>query len=92
MRGLLSLKLLVLGLLAACATVNAYFPAAAAQQAADRIIDAVTSQPDKPHAPGSASLNPAPTNPEQCSQIGLAAGCRTAPGSLASGASESGLS
>jgi hypothetical protein len=39
------LKLLALGLLAACATVNAYFPAAAAEQAADRIIDTVTSQP-----------------------------------------------
>jgi hypothetical protein len=49
MRGLLSLKLLVLGLLAACATANAHFPAAAAQQAADHIIDTVTSQP---HAHG----------------------------------------
>lgn len=45
MRGLLSVKLLVLGLLAACATVNAHFPATAAQQAADHIIDTVTSQP-----------------------------------------------
>jgi hypothetical protein len=45
MRGLLSLKLLILGLLAACATTNAYFPAVAAEQTADRIIDTVTSQP-----------------------------------------------
>jgi len=44
MRRLLSFKLLVLGLLAACVTVNVYFPAAAAEQAADRIIDTVTSQ------------------------------------------------
>jgi uncharacterized protein len=29
----------------ACVTVNVYFPAAAAEQAADRIIDTVTSQP-----------------------------------------------
>ncbi|HEV7445872.1 MAG TPA: YdbL family protein [Steroidobacteraceae bacterium] len=36
---------LLLGLLAACVTVNVYFPAAAAEQAADRIIDTVTSQP-----------------------------------------------
>jgi uncharacterized protein YdbL (DUF1318 family) len=36
---------LILGLLAACVTVNVYFPAAAAEQAADRIIDTVTSQP-----------------------------------------------
>jgi uncharacterized protein YdbL (DUF1318 family) len=36
---------LALCLLAACVTVNVYFPAAAAEQAADRIIDTVTSQP-----------------------------------------------
>jgi uncharacterized protein len=41
---LLSLSLIV-SLLAACVTVNVYFPAAAAEQAADRIIDTVTSQP-----------------------------------------------
>jgi uncharacterized protein YdbL (DUF1318 family) len=45
MRRLIPLKLLILGLLAACVTVNVYFPAAAAEQAADRIIDTVTSQP-----------------------------------------------
>jgi uncharacterized protein len=44
---LLSLSL-ILGLLAACVTVNVYFPAAAAEQAADRIIDTVTSQPGGP--------------------------------------------
>ena len=45
MRRLLSIKLLALScLLAACVTVNVYFPAAAAEQAADRIIDTVTSQ------------------------------------------------
>lgn len=45
MRRLLPVKLLILCLLAACVTVNVYFPAAAAEQAADRIIDSVTSQP-----------------------------------------------
>jgi len=45
MRRLIPLKLVILGLLAACVTVNVYFPAAAAEQAADRIIDTVTSQP-----------------------------------------------
>ena len=45
MRRLLPIKLLALCLLAACVTVNVYFPAAAAEQAADRIIDTVTSQP-----------------------------------------------
>jgi uncharacterized protein len=42
MRLVLSLKLLTLGLLAACVTVNVYFPAAAAEKAADQIIDTVT--------------------------------------------------
>jgi uncharacterized protein YdbL (DUF1318 family) len=45
MMRLIPFKLLILGLLAACVTVNVYFPAAAAEQAADRIIDTVTSQP-----------------------------------------------
>ena len=45
MKRLIPFKLLMLGLLAACVTVNVYFPAAAAEQAADRIIDTVTSQP-----------------------------------------------
>jgi uncharacterized protein YdbL (DUF1318 family) len=45
MKRLIPFKLLILGLLAACVTVNVYFPAAAAEQAADRIIDTVTSQP-----------------------------------------------
>jgi uncharacterized protein len=55
MRRLLPIKLLALScLLAACVTVNVYFPAAAAEQAADRIIDTVTSQPG-----GSVSKSPA---------------------------------
>jgi uncharacterized protein YdbL (DUF1318 family) len=44
-RLIIPFKLLILGLLAACVTVNVYFPAAAAEQAADRIIDTVTNQP-----------------------------------------------
>lgn len=44
MRRMLSLKLLMAVLLAACVTVNVYFPAAAAEKAADQIIDAVTGQ------------------------------------------------
>lgn len=46
MRRVLPLKLLLAVLLAACVTVNVYFPAAAAEKAADQIIDTVTgSQP-----------------------------------------------
>jgi uncharacterized protein YdbL (DUF1318 family) len=58
MRRLLPIKLLALScLLAACVTVNVYFPAAAAEQAADRIIDTVTSQQQKNNE------NPAPKTP-----------------------------
>lgn len=59
MRRLLPIKLLALScLLAACVTVNVYFPAAAAEQAADRIIDTVTSQQQKNN-----ENNPPPKSP-----------------------------
>lgn len=37
----ISVILLLVGLLAACVTINIYFPAAAAQEVADEIIDDV---------------------------------------------------
>ena len=43
-------SLLGLALLAGCVTVNVYFPAAQAQQAADKIIDAVTGSTAGPPA------------------------------------------
>jgi uncharacterized protein len=71
MRRLLSIKLLALScLLAACVTVNVYFPAAAAEQAADRIIDTVTSQQQKnnennppPKTPPNSRVAPASGQP-----------------------------
>jgi len=71
MRRLLPIKLLALScLLAACVTVNVYFPAAAAEQAADRIIDTVTSQQQQkseenkePKIPPNSRLAPTPTQP-----------------------------
>src|SRR5687767_7276195 len=42
MRLVLPMKLLLAVLLAACVTVNVYFPAAAAQTAADQVIDQIT--------------------------------------------------
>src|SRR5262245_19494008 len=63
MRRLIPLKLLIVGLLAACVTVNVYFPAAAAEQAADRIIDTVTRQQD---APKSNNTEPSKTPPQSC--------------------------
>ncbi len=59
MKRLISFKLLLLGLLAACVTVNVYFPAAAAEQAADRIIDTVTSQQGE-HKSKDETSTPAP--------------------------------
>lgn len=45
MRRLIPLKIaLVSVIVAACVTINVYFPAAAAEKAADQIIDAVTSR------------------------------------------------
>jgi uncharacterized protein YdbL (DUF1318 family) len=44
MRRVLPLNLMLAVLLAACVTVNVYFPAAAAEKAADQIIDTVTGQ------------------------------------------------
>jgi uncharacterized protein YdbL (DUF1318 family) len=60
---LLALKLLVLGLLAACVTVNVYFPAASAERAADRIIDTVTGQPPATKPPESRQKDPQPPTP-----------------------------
>jgi uncharacterized protein len=48
-------SLLSLALLAACVTVNVYFPAAEAQHAADKIIDAVTGSTAEPPAQGPRS-------------------------------------
>jgi uncharacterized protein YdbL (DUF1318 family) len=45
MRRVLPFNLLLAVLLAACVTVNVYFPAAAAQSAADQIIDTITQGP-----------------------------------------------
>ena len=45
MRRMLTVKLMLLSLaVAACVTINVYFPAAAAEKAADQIIDTVTSR------------------------------------------------
>jgi uncharacterized protein YdbL (DUF1318 family) len=58
MRRLLPLKVALVSIgIAACVTINVYFPAAAAEKAADQIIDAVTSR-------GVAMpVTPAPTTP-----------------------------
>jgi uncharacterized protein YdbL (DUF1318 family) len=51
MRRVLPLKFLMIALLAACVTVNVYFPAAAAEKAADQIIDTVTGQQNQTTPP-----------------------------------------
>lgn len=64
MRRFLCLKLLMLGLLAACVTVNVYFPAAAAEQAADKIIDTVTSRPASGASPAETPRKDSNTPPQ----------------------------
>lgn len=53
MRRVLPLNLMFAVLLAACVTVNVYFPAAAAEKAADQIIDTVTGQSGSSQPQGS---------------------------------------
>jgi uncharacterized protein YdbL (DUF1318 family) len=55
---------------AACVTVNVYFPAAAAEQAADRIIDTVTQQPGQ----GDAASEPNKPEGGTTSRVGTDAG------------------
>ena len=45
--------------LAACVTINIYFPAAAAEKAADKILDEVWQQSGKAHAPDAPPATPA---------------------------------
>jgi uncharacterized protein len=58
MRRVLPIKLLLAVLLAACVTVNVYFPAAAAQSAADQIIDQITKDPGSGQPQGSNQNKP----------------------------------
>lgn len=61
MRKLIPLKLaLACMAVAACVTINVYFPAAAAEQAADKIIDTVTSAAGTAPAPAAPAVKPEP--------------------------------
>ena len=67
MRWMLPLKLMVLSLvIGACVTINVYFPAAAAEKAADQIIDTVTSRgvavPVQPSGSGAPAAPQKPTS------------------------------
>lgn len=57
MRLVLPMKLLLAVLLAACVTVNVYFPAAAAQTAADQVIDQITKGAPAPAQPQGSNQN-----------------------------------
>lgn len=46
--------------LPACVTINIYFPAAAAEKAADKIIDEVWQLKDKPSSQDAPAQAPAP--------------------------------
>ena len=82
MRRVLPLNLMLAVLLAACVTVNVYFPAAAAEKAADQIIDTVTgtsgsTQPqgsNQTKKPQSSTLQPStPSLADRASNVLLAA-------------------
>ena len=70
-------------LLSACVTVNVYFPAAAAQQAADQIIDRVTGQSGsaapQSSAPGAPGAPTAPPRAPESSPQGKPAQPPTVP-------------
>jgi uncharacterized protein YdbL (DUF1318 family) len=57
MRRVLPLNLLLAVLLAACVTVNVYFPAAAAQSAADQVIDTIMQGPKESTPPQGQNPN-----------------------------------
>src|SRR5690606_17323731 len=64
MRRVLPFKLMLAALLAACVTVNVYFPAAAAEQAADRIIDTITGPNQSGQQRGESATPQAPDQNE----------------------------
>lgn len=59
----LPLLLLLSSFLSACVTINVYFPAAAAEKAADRIIDEVWGKEDKPTSETAPDKTPASVKP-----------------------------
>src|SRR6185312_8798351 len=74
MRRVLPLNLMLVVLLAACVTVNVYFPAAAAEKAADQIIDTVTGSSGSAQPQGSTpkpqSFNRQPAAPALADRAG----------------------
>jgi uncharacterized protein YdbL (DUF1318 family) len=58
MRRVIPLKLLLALMLAACVTVNVYFPAAAAQSAADQVIDTIMQGPKESPPQGQSQPKP----------------------------------
>ncbi|WP_333840569.1 hypothetical protein [Pelomicrobium sp.] len=62
MKGALVALLLALAATVGCVTINIYFPAAAAEKAADRIIDEVWQlQPSENRGQGSEQSSPVPS-------------------------------
>ena len=52
----------IVAILPACVTINIYFPAAAAEKAADKIIEEVWQLKDAQTKPGEPTPKPAPDN------------------------------
>src|SRR3954471_15778036 len=70
---LLPLKIAAVCLLSACVTINVYFPAAAAEKAADKIIEDVWGAGGKPGATTDKSDKTSAVERERGSQMLLAA-------------------
>ncbi len=51
-------------IVSACVTINVYFPAAAAEKAADKIIDEVWQLQKQGASPSLTAPNPSPTTPK----------------------------
>jgi uncharacterized protein len=77
MRRVLPLNFMLAVLLAACVTVNVYFPAAAAEKAADQIIDTVTGQSGSAPPQGSNQSQKPQSSTQQPANGGFAEGART---------------
>ena len=80
MRRVLPLNLMLAVLLAACVTVNVYFPAAAAEKAADQVIDTITGGANaspqgsnQTQKPQSSTMQPAAGFADDAKQLLLAA-------------------
>ncbi|MEJ0036430.1 MAG: hypothetical protein WDO68_10140 [Gammaproteobacteria bacterium] len=86
MRRVLPLKLLLAVMLAACVTVNVYFPAAAAQSAADQVIDTIMQGPKGSPPQGQTKPQGSTAMPSQTVLVAALGHCAQCPRARRAGA------